>query len=88
MIFSKRNKLQRFMDSFKGVQPGRMGTCTPDKCETLDGRKGAACCKVDLPCIFLSSCNNCNIYNLRPRNCNVFPRTPDDLKLVKNCGYH
>lgn len=65
----------------------RKGYCTPDKCETLDGKKGAACCQLGYKCPFLAN-TSCKIYNIRPTNCRVFPSTPDDLYKVKNCGYY
>lgn len=82
------SKRSRFANALAGVVPGRKGECTPDKCSTLDGVTGAACCKLPGRCFFLSAANNCNIYNLRPINCRSFPTTPDDLALVNNCGYH
>lgn len=63
----------------------RVGSCLPDQCETLDGDKGHACCKLNYRCPFLS--DSCSIYKLRPLNCRVFPQTEKDLELVKNCGY-
>ena len=65
----------------------RDGECTPDICETLDGVKGAACCKLGYKCFALCNNNNCGIYSIRPLNCRVFPISEDDLLLVKNCGY-
>ena len=84
----KSNKVIRFVQSFQGVEKGRKGECTPDKCETLDGNKGSACCKLGFVCPCLKQDLNCRVYKLRPRNCRVFPRTRGDLKLVKNCGFH
>ena len=84
-IFSK-NKLGRFVNSFIVKPKKRNGNCTPELCETLDGVKGAACCRLGYNCAFL--CNtSCSIYNVRLRNCKVFPSNKEDLKLVKNCGY-
>lgn len=82
------SKLIRFVNSLKGIDNGRKGECTPDKCETLAGEKGGACCKLGCKCLMLSSKSACTIYSVRPGNCIVFPRTPDDLKLVNNCGYY
>ena len=63
----------------------RVGSCKPDQCETLDGDKGHACCKLDYRCPLLTE--GCAIYKLRPLNCRDFPQTEKDLELVKNCGY-
>lgn len=63
----------------------RVGSCKPDQCETLDGDKGHACCKLNYRCPLLTE--GCAIYKLRPLNCRVFPQVDNDLKLVKNCGY-
>ena len=87
MSIFESNKLSRFVGSFEGVVSGRKGECNPEKCETLDGKKGAACCKLGYTCPFLQD-SNCSIYTARPGNCRIFPRTPHDLKLVKNCGYY
>jgi Fe-S-cluster containining protein len=82
-----KTKLGRFINSYRNKKPDRKGNCTPDICETLDGKKGAACCKLGYKCPFLSD-TNCAVYKLRVRNCRVFPANEDDLKLVKNCGYY
>lgn len=79
-------KIIRFFNIFKKRRYVRYGECTPDKCSDLNGVVGAACCKLDYKCPFLKE-ENCKIYNFRAPNCRVFPRSPDDLKLVKNCGY-
>jgi Fe-S-cluster containining protein len=81
------SKVGRFINSFKGVPENRKGECTPDKCETLDGVKGAACCKLDYTCPFLAK-KSCSVYSIRPVNCRVFPISEEDIKLVKNCGYY
>lgn len=81
------NKIQRFINSFKGIQPGRKGKCTPDKCSTLSGEKGSACCKLEYKCPMLCG-TACKVYPIRPGNCIIFPRSPEDLKLVRNCGYY
>jgi Fe-S-cluster containining protein len=86
-LFSK-TKIGRFINSYVSKQAGRKGSCTPDVCETLDGQKGAACCKLGYRCPALSSSDSCKAYKIRPRNCRVFPNNEDDLKLVKNCGYY
>ena len=80
-------KIGRFVNGFAGVPENRKGQCTPDRCETLDGKKGAACCHLDYACPLLSG-TGCSIYPLRPHNCRVFPMSEDDLKLVRNCGYY
>ena len=79
-------KIGRFIKSFKGVEKNRVGTCTFNDCQSLDGTKGNACCKLDYNCPKLND-NNCTIYENRPRNCRIFPRSKQDLQLVKNCGY-
>jgi Fe-S-cluster containining protein len=81
-----KTKIGRLINSFFNKQKGRKGQCTPHACETLDGSKGVACCKLGFTCPFLSS-TTCGIYKSRPRNCRVFPANEEDLKLVKNCGY-
>jgi Fe-S-cluster containining protein len=82
------NKTYRFLKGvFFNKIKKRKGHCTPNLCETLDGKKGAACCKLGYTCPFLSD-SNCKIYSLRPTNCRVFPSTPDDLQLVRKCGYY
>jgi Fe-S-cluster containining protein len=80
-------KLGRFLISFKGVQKNRKGVCIPDQCETLDGKKGAACCRLSYKCPVLCD-TNCGVYSIRPINCRVFPISEADLNLVKNCSYH
>ena len=81
------NKTVRLAGILHGIEPGRKGRCTPDLCATLDGRQGAACCKIGYagPCV--KSDHACGVYSVRPPNCRVFPRTRGDLKHVKNCGY-
>ncbi|MBS3127934.1 hypothetical protein J4410_02220 [Candidatus Woesearchaeota archaeon] len=82
------HKTLRFFQSFQGVEEGRKGQCTPEQCETLDGRKGSACCKLGYVCPCLKKNTQCGVYQIRPPNCRVFPRTREDLSLVKNCGYY
>lgn len=84
--FLTKTKVGRFLNSFIGKQKGRKGQCTPELCETLDGKKGAACCKLGYTCPFLCE-TSCGIYKIRARNCRVFPANEADLKLVKKCGY-
>ncbi len=81
------HKTIRLIRTTEGITLGRKGGCTPTKCSTADGKKGAACCKLGYECPLLKS-ERCMIYSIRPPNCHVFPRTPDDLKLVKGCGYY
>jgi Fe-S-cluster containining protein len=81
-----KNKVGRFINIFFGKQPNRKGECRPTECETLDGQKGAACCKLGYKCPALDGVG-CSAYNTRPPNCRVFPNNEDDLKLVKNCSY-
>jgi Fe-S-cluster containining protein len=82
------SKFGRFINSFIDNDiKNRFGTCQPDKCSTLDGVLGSACCKLDYKCKALANNNDCKIYNLRPRNCRVFPANQNDLKLVNNCSY-
>ena len=83
----KSSKTRRFFQSFKGVESGRKGECTPETCETSDGRKGAACCKLGFVCPCLGE-RACKAYRVRPPNCRVFPRSREDLLLVKGCGFH
>ena len=78
----------------------RYGNCDPSKCETLTGIKGNACCKKMEPqtlsngvtyynlktCEFLEN-GECSVYDLRPCYKRGFPIIPEELKLVKNCGY-
>ncbi len=64
----------------------RIGKCEPEKCETLDGIKGHACCLLDGKCAMLKA-GGCSIHQYRPRNCRIFPHSSDNLKLVKNCSY-
>jgi uncharacterized protein len=82
-----RNKVGRFINSFKGVAENRKGSCTPDVCETLDGKKGAACCRLEYKCPLLQH-SSCKIYAIRPVSCRVFPISEADLTLVRNCGYY
>jgi len=86
MVFNNSNKIGRFLNSHVKSHDVRTGQCRPNECETLDGQKGAACCKLGIICPSLSGIN-CSAYNTRPRNCIVFPHIPEDLNLVKNCGY-
>jgi len=81
-----KTKVGRFVNALDGVAFNRRGTCQPDQCETLDGRKGHACCHLDYKCPLLN--NGCSIYPVRPLNCRVFPKNQNDLKLVKNCSYY
>ena len=85
VIFSK-NKIGRFFNSFIHKQKNRVGKCEPTNCETLEGKKGAACCNLGYKCPCLSDLK-CSIYKVRVRNCRVFPANEQDLKLVKNCSY-
>ncbi|MCC6275258.1 MAG: hypothetical protein IT569_05345 [Leptospiraceae bacterium] len=82
-----RKTLKRFCNSFRTeTMSDRKGKCNPEKCETLDGRLGHACCRLgSFNCVFLNK--DCSVYKFRPPNCRVFPRTESDLELVKNCGY-
>ena len=82
-----RNKILRFINSFKPIPANRKGFCDPDKCETLKGEKGAACCKLGYKCPALVG-TNCFIYNCRPVNCQSFPISESDLRLVRNCTYY
>jgi Fe-S-cluster containining protein len=84
--FLSKTKAGRLLNSFIGKEKGRKGQCTPELCETLDGKKGSACCKLGYTCPFLCE-TSCGIYNVRLKNCRVFPANEADLKLVKNCGY-
>ena len=81
------NKILRFLNTFKGIEPNRQGKCIPYVCETLDGKKGAACCKLDYVCPSLKKDCKCILYEFRPINCLTFPRSPEDLKLVRFCSY-
>jgi Fe-S-cluster containining protein len=85
--YLKKTKASRFIQSFKPQNLHRKGNCTPELCETLDGQKGSACCKLGYKCPALSG-TTCGVYSVRPRNCRVFPSNEDDLKLVRNCGYY
>jgi Fe-S-cluster containining protein len=87
MVYLTKSKMGRFTNSYINKQPDRQGSCTPELCETLDGQKGSACCKLGYRCPALCD-SDCGIYEMRPRNCRVFPSNPEDLKLVKNCGYY
>jgi hypothetical protein len=84
--FLSKNKLGRLINSFVFKEPGRKGQCTPDKCSTLDGKTGSACCKLGYTCPALCE-SSCRVYGFRPRNCRVYPANREDIKLVKNCGY-
>ncbi len=64
----------------------RIGQCVPENCETLDVIKGHACCLLDTKCAMLKP-GGCSIHLYRPRNCRIFPRSSENLKLVKNCSY-
>jgi hypothetical protein len=81
-----RTKIGRLLNSYIHPEPVRIGQCTPDMCETLDGKRGAACCRLGNKCLFLKD-SSCDVYQVRLRNCKVFPNHEDDLKLIKNCGY-
>lgn len=80
-------KLSRFLLSFKEIEAGRQGKCTPERCSTLDGKKGAACCHLGYRCPLLSEKGICKRYVLRLPNCRTFPARREHLELVKNCGY-
>ena len=80
-------KTVRFAGIIHGLEPGRQGSCTPQQCSTLDGRKGAACCRIGYVCPCIKADHACGVYNIRPPNCRVFPRTREDLSLVSGCGY-
>jgi Fe-S-cluster containining protein len=82
------NKVLRLINVSKGIELGRKGSCTPDKCKTLNGDIGAACCKLGYRCPALTKQCKCSVYNIRPVNCSTFPRSRDDLKLVSNCGFY
>jgi Fe-S-cluster containining protein len=82
-----KTKVERFVLALiPNDREVRSGSCTPESCETLDGVKGNACCKLGGECVLLKK-DACSFYALRPINCRTFPRSSDDLKLVKNCGY-
>lgn len=75
-------KLHRTVTSILPVEEGRTGSC--NGC--------GECCKLPYRCQFLKEKEDgsysCGIYQVRPLNCRKFPRTPDDLSLVKeNCGF-
>ncbi len=80
----------RYFKSFiPNTKEKRIGECKPENCETLEGIKGHACCLLHGKCEFLKP-GGCSIYGFRIwllRNCRIFPRSSDDLKLIKNCGY-
>ena len=89
---NNKTKFQRLINSFTHkithkITHERKGQCTPELCETLDGRKGSACCKLGYKCPMLNG-TSCGIYKIRPRNCRSFPANKEDLKLVKNCGFY
>ena len=84
----KSNKAIRFLQTFQEAEEGRKGECKPEQCETLNGDKGSACCKLGFVCPCLKKDSKCGIYKIRPPSCRTFPRTREDLKLVKNCGYY
>ena len=86
-MINNKTKINRFINSFLKSEKIKKGFCNPDKCETLNGEKGAACCKLGCKCWALKE-KNCKIYNLRFRNCRVFPANEQDLNLVKNCSYY
>ncbi len=79
-------KIGRYINSFIPEQKQRFGKCTPYLCSTLNGEKWATCCKLGYRCPALAI-TNCQVYPMRPRNCRIFPKDENDLKLVKNCGY-
>ena len=79
-------KAGRFVNSIVKIPTNRIGECKPEQCSTLDGKQGGACCKMT-DCKALKEDKSCSIYNLRPRNCRVFPISKDDLELVHNCSY-
>jgi len=85
---NNNTKIGRFINAVTNPKPtNRKGSCTSNICETLDGKKGGACCHLGCKCPALSNAN-CMVYKLRPLNCRVFPASKEDLKLVKNCGYY
>ena len=86
MIMENTTKIGRFFNSFVDPPLTRTGECQPEQCETLTGEKGAACCKLGYACNALDGIQ-CSEYNTRARNCRVFPHMPQDINLVKNCGY-
>lgn len=59
------HQVQRLYKSYQETGEVRTGSCTPDKCSTLDGIHGNACCKLDGACRFLHS-DKCGIYEFRP----------------------
>jgi len=84
---NNKTKVERFVLSLiPNDQEKKVGTCTSTTCETLDGKKGNACCRLGGDCVLLKT-EGCSFYSLRPINCRTFPRSSDDLKLVRNCGY-
>jgi Fe-S-cluster containining protein len=86
-LAGEKTKIGRFINAFGKKKHIRLGTCNPNECSTIDGRKGSACCKLGYICPALRKTGNCGIYSARPINCRVFPNSPADLKLVKNCSY-
>jgi len=82
-----QTKISRLVNSFVNILPNRKGNCTPDVCQTLNGQKKSACCKLDFRCPVLFN-STCGMYKIRPRNCRVFPANENDLTLVRHCGYH
>jgi len=87
-VATPSNKVLRLINTSKGIEPGRKGSCTPDKCKTLDGDTGSACCKLGYRCPALTKQCKCAVYSIRPVNCSTFPRSPHDLELVSNCGFY
>ncbi|MDP7116345.1 MAG: hypothetical protein QF632_01615 [Candidatus Woesearchaeota archaeon] len=81
-------KILRLIETAKGVETGRKGKCIPQDCETLDGKKGGACCQLGFLCPGLKKDMACKAYRVRPPNCRLFPRAKKDLQLVKNCGFY
>ena len=80
-------KLGRWINALLPAPQKRKGFCNALRCETLDGQPGAACCKLNYVCPILKG-YHCKIHRFRPMNCDAFPRSQDDLKLVKNCSYY
>ena len=82
----------------------RKGKCTPDKCETVNGLKGVACCYFDFAksyCAHLQGDLKCELHNglkkattygfktdIKPDFCVSFPSSPKSLERIKNCGYY
>lgn len=93
LLTAPKNKCLRFYEGLvDGVEEGRQGSCTPDKCSTPDGQIGSACCRLDYNCFLLKDDLKCPVYIFRSihPNCRNWPHNREELTKhgIKGCGYY